>query len=506
MSMQILLKGGLMSVKNLETSLFKINRNVILINWILDTFLFLGYVVEYFKGAKTLNYIIIFFIIMMIPLLWATILYRINKNDEKIKYITLFGYFVLYIFSVFSSTRTMVFVYILPMLSMYLLYFNLNLMKYSCIAMVFINAARIIWLIVFMGFDDPYITTDYTILMACVILFAVVYISTTRLSNEINDEKLNMINDEQQKQKSLIADILKTAAVLVENSKKVYDIVEKLAENAGNVSLALNEVSKDTLEVTDNLQNQMKLSSDVSQSINSCMTLASEMGNESDNTVAKVTDALKVVENLTSNSTIVRNEGTRVNETITGLLKQSEEIRNVINIIREISDMTNLLSLNASIEAARAGEAGRGFAVVADEISKLADQSRESAESIGGILNGMKNQVDESLKAVNSLSAANRQQDAMIGNTESVFREMLERMNSVREKSRMVMESVTDINNNNMRIVDDIKRITSFSEKTTSITAKASEKARGNRNVALEGKDVASKLMETSADMEKYRI
>ena len=94
----------------------------------------------------------------------------------------------------------------------------------------------------------------------------------------------------------------------------------------------------------------------------------------------------------------------------------------------------------------------------------------------------------------------------MIGNTESVFREMLERMNSVREKSRMVMESVTDINNNNMRVVDDRKLIRKKKEKTTSITAKASEKARGNRNVALEGKDVASKLMETSADMEKYRI
>jgi methyl-accepting chemotaxis protein len=342
--------------------------------------------------------------------------------------------------------------------------------------------------------------------MACVILFAIVYINTTKLSNEINAEKLSTISDEQQKQKTLIADILKTADILVENSKKIYDIVETLAKNAGNVSLTLTEISKDTLEVTDNLQNQMKLSSDVSQSIDNCMNLASEMGSESDNTAAKVTDALKVVENLTSNSAIVRNEGTRVNETITGLLKQSEEIRNVINIIREISDMTNLLSLNASIEAARAGEAGRGFAVVADEISKLADQSRESAEIIGGILNGMKNQVDESLTAVNSLSAANQQQDAMIGKTDSVFREILERMNSVREKSRMVMESVTDINDNNSRIVDDIKRITSFSEKTTSIATQTAEKARGNQNFALEVKDVANKLMETSAAMEKYKI
>lgn len=494
-----------MSALNTETSLFKINRNVLLINWVLDTLLFLGYIVEYFKGAKSLSYILIFFTVMMTPLLWASILYRLDRSDAKIKYITLLGYFVLYLFTVFSTTRTMVFVYILPMLSMYLLYFDLNLMKYSCIAMVIINTTRVIWLVAVKGFRDAYITTDYSILMACAILFAVVYISTTKLSNEINSEKLDRINNEQEKQRSLIADILRTAAVLIENSKKAYAIVEKLTENTGNVSMTLNEVSKETLEVTDNLHNQMKLSTHVSESINSCMTLASEMGSESEGTVARVTDALKVVENLTANSEIVRNESAHVNETISGLLRQSEEIRNVINIIREISDMTNLLSLNASIEAARAGEAGRGFAVVADEISKLADQSRESAESIGGILNGMKNQVDESLTAVNSLGAANRQQDSMIGNTESVFREMLGRMNSVMEKSRKVMESVTDIKNNNIRIVEDIKRITSFSEKTAEVTAKASEKARSNRNIALEGKDVVSKLIETSADMEKYR-
>jgi len=494
-----------MSALNSENSLFKINRNVLLINWILDSFLLIGYVVEYFKGAKSLAYIVTFFIVMIFPLAWATILYRIDRSHEKIKYITLIGYFVLYLFTVFSTTRTMVFVYILPMLSMYLLYFDLTLMKVSCIAMVVINLARTIWLVGFMGLRDASITTDYTILIACVVLFAIVYISTTSLSNEINREKLGRIEEEQEKQKNLIEDILGTASVLIENSGKAYSIVEKLAENTGNVASLLSEVSKETLEVTDNLQNQMKLSVHVSESIESSLALASEMGAESESTVSRVTDALKVVENLTSASAIVRNEGERVNSTISGLLRQSEEIRNVINIIREISDMTNLLSLNASIEAARAGEAGRGFAVVADEISKLADQSRESAESIGGILNGMKNQVDDSLSAVNSLSAANRQQDSMIGNTESVFREILERMNSVRGKSLKVMESVTDINSNNMRIVEDIKRITSFSEKTADITAKAAEKAKSNRNVALEGKDVANMLMKTSADMEKYR-
>ncbi len=184
----------------MRTTSSKINGYVLLINWILDLFLLVGYIVEYLKGGRSLPFLLAFFSIMIFPLAIASFFYKKDSEDYKIKFITLSGYFVLYIFTVFSTTRTMVYVYILPMLSMYLLYFNLQFMRISCIAMVAVNTLRVVWLAGFKGLNSPTLITDYTIQMASVILFSVVYVGTTRISNEINDEKINSIENGKDKQ------------------------------------------------------------------------------------------------------------------------------------------------------------------------------------------------------------------------------------------------------------------------------------------------------------------
>lgn len=480
------------------------NFVVLLINWLLDGFLLLGYIGEYLKGGRSLTYVGVFALLVFIPMITANYIYIKNNESTNMKHITIIGYIILYTFVMFTSERTLIYTYIFPILAMYILYFDMQLMIKFCSGIFIINLARIIWLMAFKGFVNANITTDYTIQFSTIFLFVFSIIIGTKVSNRLNSEKINDINNKKVEQEEILGDVLKVAAVLDKNSNKVYLIVEELIYAIETISKAVEDIARGTVTTNDSISSQSELTHNIHDIISNTSKLARNMNEISSSTAEYAKEGMSIVTKLNNKSEIVSSSSEDAYSHMLELKQKSNEIQEITEIITNISEQTNLLSLNAAIESARAGESGRGFAVVAEEIRKLAMQSKDSTNHIANIINELQARSDSAVDIVSRLKEVNSEQDELIKNTQDIFKNITEKIHEVNGNIDLVTEKVESILSSNNKIVENISNISSVSEETLAISEETSAMTQQNTQQSNLAKELVTELIETSKEMSKY--
>ena len=132
-------------------------------------------------------------------------------------------------------------------------------------------------------------------------------------------------------------------------------------------------------------------------------------------------------------------------EGISRLTEVSHRITQIVEVIRQIADQTNLLSLNAAIEAARAGEHGRGFAVVAEEVRKLAEQSARSAGEINDLVATIRREIDATVSNIEGSSRQALAGSQVVAQAARDFRTLLDTVQRVSESIREVARAAGEI-------------------------------------------------------------
>ena len=426
-------------------------------------------------GYPSTNYII-FLILCWVPFFAGDLLLRIRgKADDRYRYALVIGYGIFYTFLICTTDSPIAFTYILPVVSLLVLYKDRKFMVGCAIANIASVIVSVIYHLVVLGQNTATDQKNYQLQVACLLLCYIGYIMSIRhliesdgaLTDSIKaDLKRVVTTVEQVKTASnTIMDGITVVRELATENKHGSDIVvdgmNKLTDHNGQ----LQSRTASSQEMTGDINSQVQ---NVASMINDMVSLTAESGKH-----AKTSSV--DLESLVQTAGTMADLSNEVEHILDAFKAEFETVKQETGTIDSISSQTNLLALNASIEAARAGEAGKGFSVVAEQIRKLSTETKDSSGQISEALS----RLDEiSGKMTSSIEETLK----LIQVTLEKVTQTGENVNKITQDSSLLGEHIQtidsamkEVESSNRQLVENMEQVSSIVETMTTCISDSDE-------------------------------
>ena len=319
-----------------------------------------------------------------------------------------------------------------------------------------------------------------------------------------NDELGRMkqaLNNTEEALENIVGILRSTSNGLTDASNTVSQGTNATGVGIDNVSSAADELANASTsmaqDVSDISMNMTELSDVMERSVNS----AKELSNASTKIGAVTDQGNAVVEQLAGINEKSYVEFNAIFDAIEDIKASGAKISEASELILNIADQTNLLSLNASIEAARAGEAGKGFAVVADEIRKLSDESKENVDTINEILSELTAATNNAAKKADVVKDYVQKQNDAVGETKNSFDAIVESVESV-EAAIAELERVNEeLNAKSKEIDESVSNLSALSEENAATSEQLSATALTVQGSVQELKVTQGDVANSSGDL-----
>lgn len=441
---------------------------------------------------------------MFIFILPVYITYFKDKQSKSFKWIATIAFLAIYMISLLTAKNNILFVTGLAILVTMILYLDKKLILTSIILICSINIIDLFTRIVILKHTtSDHFTTYMTSIVASGILCFVCYKIVVLFTN-INNAKDLRITSEIDRQNSLLYNVFNAISVLDTNTQKVTDIVETFASSSLTVNEVISQIATGSENVATSIQEQTSMTEVISNLVAETATAFTDVKNISASSQEALQKSISMMNDVTDKAQLVAEKNAYTSTIMDDLKQKSKEVFGITELINNISEQTNLLSLNAAIESARAGEAGKGFSVVADEIRKLSTQTQSLTTSISNIIVELENRVQQAEQAVTQLHTLNDAQTELVKSTKDIFDEMLVKMQASHDKIMDADEKISLVVSSNNHIVDSINEISSVSAQTSSNSEEANLIATNNFENAQMAQGYVQELVAISNELKKY--
>lgn len=271
-----------------------------------------------------------------------------------------------------------------------------------------------------------------------------------------------------------ISSVKDSINVVFDSSKLLDEIVAENTASINEVSDSVEEIAKSSNEQAKETENGVIRVKNLSEKIDLVTKLTIETNDIAIKTTNISNRGLEAID-LLSKKSIENNKATeKTSAIIMEVDKTSIEIGSITEAISQISEQTNLLSLNAAIEAARAGEQGKGFAVVAEEVRKLASQSSMSASKVKELINGIQDKSKAAVKAIEDGKLIAKEQNNSVIDAKDIFVEILKSVEKITNDMKNLKTYSLEMENEKNEIVEVLETLSASTEESSAATEQIS--------------------------------